>query len=336
MHKKNIFICLMFLGMALILAACAGGEGSPGPQGSEGPAGPAGPKGDTGATGEVSVADLTCTECHNDTPVLFATRLQWDESKHATGTAYGRGTSSSCAGCHSGEGFSARIAAGIAPNEVEEGVPNSSPTDCRTCHQIHTTYTGADFALESTDPVTLFVSGETFDMGLGNLCANCHQPRRAFPEAVDGQVEVNSTHWGPHLGVESAMLLGVGGAIVEGSPSAHYSLVSDGCPACHMGDARIHTMVPDTDFCTDCHTDLEDFDRNGVQTEVHALVEEVAELLKAKGLLDEEGHPVVGFYPEAEAAALWNFLVIEEDASGGVHNSAFAKALLEQAKAALE
>ena len=336
MNRKAVLILGLLLFAALLVASCAGTEGPAGPAGPPGLQGPAGPKGDLGAAGEVTTADLTCTECHNDTPVLFAARLQWDESRHATGTSYGRGTSSSCAGCHSGEGFSARIAAGIAPNEVEEGVPNSSPTDCRTCHQIHTTYTSADFALESTDPVALIASGETFDMGLGNLCANCHQPRSAFPEAVDGQVEVGSTHWGPHHGMESAMLLGVGGAIVEGSPGAHYSLVSDGCPACHMGDARDHSMEPSTSACTDCHTDLEDFDRNGVQTEVHALEEEVAELLKAKGLLDEEGHPVVGIYPEAEAAALWNFLVIEEDASGGVHNSAFAKALLEQAKAALE
>lgn len=133
------------------------------------------------------------------------------------------------------------------------------------------------------------------------------------------------------------MLLGVGGANLEGSPSAHYTLVSEGCSACHMGSERNHSMAPDVDRCTACHTDLEDFDNNGVQTEVRALEEEVAELLKVAGLFDEEGHPVVGLYPEAQAAALWNYIfVAESDASGGVHNSAYAKALLEAAKAALE
>lgn len=327
MHRKYLLIFAVLVVGVLVLAACAGQEGPEGPQGLEGPAGS---QGDPGAAGEVTISDLTCTECHNDTPLILSKRLQWDQSIHATGGNYVRGTSSSCAGCHSSEGFSARVAAGLNPDEVEEGVASPSPQNCRTCHQIHTTYTGADFALETTDPVVLFQSGETFDMGLGNLCANCHQPRRGFPEAVDGEVEVTSTHWGPHHGMESAFLLGVGGALVEGSPSAHYSLVTEGCPACHMGDERNHTMEPDVDRCQACHADLEDFDRNGVQTEIKEMFEEAKELLVAKGLLDEEGHPVVGTYPEAESAALWNFLVIEEDSSDGVHNSAFARALLEQ------
>ena len=327
MHRKILLIFAVLVLGVLILAACAGQEGPEGPQGLQGPAGS---QGDPGPAGEVTISDLTCTECHNDTPLILSKRLQWDQSTHATGGNYTRGTSSSCTGCHSSEGFTARVAAGLDPDEVEEGVASPSPQNCRTCHQIHTTYTGADFALETTDPVVLFQSGETFDMGLGNLCANCHQPRRGFPEAVDGEVEVTSTHWGPHHGMESAFLLGVGGALVEGSPSAHYSLVTEGCPACHMGDERNHTMEPDVDRCQACHADLEDFDRNGVQTEIEEMFEEAKELLVAKGLLDEEGHPVVGTYSEAESAALWNFLVIEEDSSDGVHNSAFARALLEQ------
>jgi len=326
--KRTLLYGLLTL-LALVLAACGGGE--------PGPAGPEGAQGPQGETGPVaSAADLTCTACHTEEPIITGKRLQWEESQHGSGEAYVRGTSSSCAGCHSGGGFSDRIAAGLDPDEVEAGDPNPTRQDCRTCHQIHTTYTGADFALETTDPVTLFVSGETFDMGLGNLCANCHQPRSAFPAAVDGQVEITSTHWGPHYGAEAPMLLGVGGAIVEGTPSAHYSMVSDGCVTCHMGDDRNHTWEPDVDNCTTCHTDLDSFDNKGVQTEVAALAAEVLELLEAEGIM-HDGHPVVGIYDEAKAAALWNYLfAVEEDTSGGVHNSTYALALLEQAKAAFE
>ncbi len=355
MKPKHLLIITLLLAVGLLVAGCAGADGaqgpagpagpkgdagSAGPAGPEGPAGPAGSagqQGDAGPAGEAMTADLSCSECHNDTTLITGEKAQWSESKHGTGGAYVRGTSASCAGCHSGGGFSERIAAGLHPNEVEAGDPNPTRQDCRACHQIHTTFTGADFALETTDPVVLFVSGETFDMGLGNLCANCHQPRRAFPEAVDGQVEVNSTHWGPHHGVETTMLLGVGGALVEGSPSAHAQMVPDGCVTCHMGDGRSHTYEPDVDNCAGCHADLEDFDKNGVQTEVEELAAEVGELLVAKGLLDEEGHPVVGFYPEAEAGALWNYLyVVNDDASGGVHNSAYTKAMLEAALEALQ
>ena len=43
-----------------------------------------------------------------------------------------------------------------------------------------------------------------------------------------------------------------------------------------------------------------------------------------------DGHPIVTSAPEGEARALWNWLYVShEDRSLGVHNSAYAKALLE-------
>lgn len=117
----------------------------------------------------------------------------WELSGHGTGEAFLRGASASCAGCHSGGGFSDRIAAGLNPEQVAVGDPNPTRQECRTCHQIHTTYTTDDFALETTAPVDLFAfEGTTFDGGEGNLCVQCHQPRRGIDEAVDGMVEVTS------------------------------------------------------------------------------------------------------------------------------------------------
>ncbi|MCJ7780782.1 MAG: hypothetical protein MUQ27_08140, partial [Acidimicrobiia bacterium] len=52
--------------------------------------------------------------------------------------------------------------------------------------------------------------------------------------------------------------------------------------------------------------------------------------LTAKGLLDAEGTMVVGIYPEAEAAALWDWIYVSlEDKSLGVHNPSYTKALLQ-------
>ncbi len=130
------------------------------------------------------------------------------------------------------------------------------------------------------------------------------------------------------------MLMGLGGAGVEGSPSAHALVVEDTCVTCHLGEDRTHTFEPDESTCESCHTDVEDFDINGVQTRVAELGAEVLELLEAKGMYDD--HPVVGVYPEAEAQAMWNYIfVIEEDTSMGVHNSKYAIALLEAALEAL-
>ncbi len=337
--RRTIFIGLLVL-LALVLAGCAGADGEAGETGPAGPAGPAGPKGDAGAAGaDGTIAELTCKECHDSTSLITGKQAAWSESMHGTGEAYGRGSSTSCVGCHSGGGFTTMIAAGLSPNEMEAGDPDPTRQDCRTCHQIHTSYTGDDWALATTDPVEIYAfEGVTFDGGEGNLCVNCHQPRRAIAEAVDGMIEVTSTHWGPHHGPQSTMLLGIGGAgDVKGSPSAHASMVEDTCVTCHLGEGANHTFEPDEAACQACHADLEDFDLNGTQTKVDELAAEVGELLVAKGLLDEEGHPVVGTYPEAEAAALWNYiLIVLEDGSSGVHNSSYTEALLEAAKAALE
>jgi hypothetical protein len=320
MSKKLV---VFFAGLVLLMLALVTYAGSADAGVSDGAASPAGPVVQAGA-------DLTCTVCHNDTTLITGKETAWSESVHGTGTAYLRGTSAGCAGCHSGGGFSAMVAAGLAPDGVEAGDPNPTRQDCRACHNIHTTYTADDWSLETTDPVNLYAyEGVTFDGGKGNLCANCHQPRRAM-EAVDGMVNVDSTHWGPHHGPQSAMLLGVAGAgEVESSPSPH-TMVADTCVTCHLYNDN-HSFEPNVAVCQQCHgADVADFDIEGVQTNVDELVAELGEALKAKGLLDEEGEPVVGEYPEAEAAALWNYILIAiEDKSHGVHNPDYAIALLQ-------
>jgi len=338
MNRKTLLIGLVVFA-GVVLAACAGPQGEPGPAG---PAGPPGPEGPAGEAAMMSASDLSCTECHNDSTLITGKKTAWSESVHGTGEAFVRGTSASCAGCHSGGGFSARIAAGLNPDEVAEGDPNPTRQDCRACHQIHTTYTKDDFALETTDPVDFFaVEGATYDGGDGNLCVNGHQPRRDFPAADEhGMITEISSHWGPHHGPQSVMLLGVAGAGVEGSPSAHYQMVEDTCVTCHMGENRSHTYEPEVATCQGCHSDAESFDIDGTQTEVQAMIDELGDLLVAEGVLSEnspDGHPTVTEAPENVALALWNWIyVAHEDKSLGVHNPAFTKALLQAGLDALK
>ena len=351
MLRKLLLLCLIAL-FLLVLASCAGpageqgppgpagpagpaGEqGPPGPSGEQGPPGPAGPAGPAGEVAEIAAADLSCTECHNDTTLLTGKHASWSLSLHGSGTAFLRGTSASCAGCHSGGAFSERVVAGLSPAEVESGDPNPTRQDCRACHQIHTTFTADDFALETTEPVNLYAAeGATYDGGEGNLCVNCHQPRRVFPEAENGVVTGITSHWGPHHGPQSAMLLGIGGAGVEGSPSAHYNMVEDTCVACHMGAGRSHTFEPNVAACQECHDDAENFDIDGVQTEVQAMLDDLGERLVALGVLSEtgpDGHPIVEEAPENVAIALYNWIyVAHEDGSLGVHNSDYTIDLLQ-------
>jgi nitrate reductase cytochrome c-type subunit len=281
-------------------------------------------------------SDLTCTECHNDTALISGKKAAWTTSIHGSGTAaeYAGGRDG-CTGCHSGASFSKMIAEGANPTTYSGTAADVTHQDCRTCHQIHTSYTSDDWALETTDPVAVYaIEGVTYDGGKGNLCANCHLPRTAFA-ATDGVVSVTSTHWGPHHGPQAAMLLGVAGAGMEGKPGSHYSMVEDTCVGCHVGESDNHTFVPNIANCQGCHADIESFDFSGLQTEVDGKLTELKDALEAKGMLAED-EPVVGDYPEADAAALWNYIYIaHEDKSLGVHNPAYTKALLEASLAAL-
>ncbi len=331
--RKIIFIVAVLVVAAFVLAACAGPAGSVGPAGPAGPVGPQGPAGVAPAA-----ADLTCTQCHNDTDLIPSKVDQWSLSLHGTGEAFqGEGYNKSCAGCHSGGGFSTMVAAGLTPDKVTDGDTHPSKQDCRACHQIHTTYTSADYALETVKPVAMFATSTTFDGGNGNLCANCHQARRLIPAAADGLVDVNA-RYGPHHGPQSDMLLGVGGAgSVTGTPSPHYSTVKDTCVACHMngsGPDANHTFTPEVGSCVACHADATDFNMNGAQTELDAKLETLKADLTTAGLLDSEGAIIAGKYPEAQAIALWNYIyIVVEDKSNGVHNMPYAEALTDAALA---
>lgn len=329
--KKMLILAGLLIVAAIVFTACAGPAG---PAGATGPTGPEGPAGPAGESAMVTATDLSCTQCHNDTSLITGKETAWAESLHGSGEAYLRGTNASCAGCHSGAAFSERIAAGLSPDKVENGDPNPTRQDCRACHQIHTTFTKDDFALETTAPVALFaVEGATYDGGEGNLCVNCHQPRRVFPVAENGVITGITSHWGPHHGPQSSMLLGVAGAGVEGKPSAHYQKVENTCVTCHMGDNKNHTFTPEIATCQECHTDAENFDINGVQTEIQAMLDELGAKLVDAGVLSDtgpDGHPTVTEAPENVGIALYNWIyVAHEDKSLGVHNPAYAKALLQ-------
>jgi hypothetical protein len=310
---------LFFVSLLIPLLAMIGCTGDTGPAGPEGPL--------------PDASQLSCADCHNGTNLITGKAAQWDMSGHGVGESYERGTSASCAGCHSGNAAAIRMDAGQTPDEVTEGDPDPTRQDCRACHMIHETYTLSDFDVRGTAAVPLYaVPGATFNGGLGNLCANCHQPRRDDPVAVNGMITGISTHWGPHHGPQSAMLLGVAGAgNVADMPSPHLG-VPNTCVQCHMGSGRDHTFDANTANCQICHDGLDTFDYHSVQTDVQALLDQLGDLLVTAQVLSEnsaDGHPTVTEAPENVGIALWNWLYIaHEDKSIGVHNSNYTKALL--------
>ena len=126
----------------------------------------------------------------------------------------------SCAPCHTHQGFLERIATGATSTASD--ILDPAPINCRTCHQIHTTFTGADYALTVSGPNDI-IFNEGFgpvDFGeIGNLCSQCHQGRTLSPFPVPGgdQVTITSSRYGYHHGPQAQIVGGFGAFAVNGN-----------------------------------------------------------------------------------------------------------------------
>lgn len=324
MRKVFVLVgAILLFAMAVALSGC------------EGPTGPRGEAGDSGVE--------QCFTCHAENTGLLAIEGQYENSVHAIGGNFER-SGSSCAGCHTHEGFLERLATGSASD-----ISNPAAIHCFTCHAPHTS---GNFNLRTQAPVTFMQGGGVFDMGHGNLCAQCHQARPLSPQvkAAPDSTNITSTRWGPHHGPQSNLLAGSGGyefADYDYEDSPHTIAATNGCPSCHMAtpygaQAGGHTMRMGYIYhdeeeenlagCNveDCHYGaLKSFNYAGGQAEIELLLEDLHDALFTRGLIDDEGMVVPGKRTEAEAGAIYNFYFLEEDRSLGVHNTKYARALLE-------
>ncbi len=336
--KFKSFFKLLALGFSFvfILASCT----------KEGPMGPAGADGADGSDGTDGVdGNVTCLVCHSGTN-MEQKSAEFVMSEHSVGAIavdYAGGRAS-CAMCHSHEGFVQYATLGSVAGDIT----NPSAWECSTCHGLHKTFESTDYALRLSDPINpIFDETVSMDLnGNSNLCANCHQSRRAEPayglEEPTDSFKITSTHYGPHHGAQANVVYGAGFAEIEGSvsyPTAGGSihLAQASCTGCHMADFTDgeggHSYIPSVAACNDCHgADLDDYNYGGVQTEVEELLVELRDQLIGLGVVagdETDGyHPVVGTYPTVQVQAFFNWVGLEEDRSMGVHNPKYVKALL--------
>jgi hypothetical protein len=289
---------------------------------------------------EVTQQAQTCFQCHSDTnTVIVAATQQWEHSLHASGGTLNE-NDSSCKGCHTSEGFIARIS-GVTPPDVIE---DPTAIHCFTCHAPHT---NGDFGLRVKAPVTL-VNNVTYDLGEGNLCATCHQARRNVNTYVTATTTLSS-RWGPHHSPQGDMLIGTNGyeyAGVTYEITNHRSAVQDGCIACHMKTTSRYVVgghsvnmaydlggeeVLNTDACTTCHGAITDFgDVGHVEATVDSLIADLSARLDAAGLTTA-GVPKAVTTSRDSAGAVWNMLLASEDRSHGMHNAKYIIGLLTSA-----
>jgi len=287
-----------------------------------------------------------CFTCHSDQDgALIAAELQWQNSLHASGLNTDR-NNASCSACHTHEGFLDQ-AAGVSPGSY----PNAAVIHCFTCHAPHTR---SDFSLRLDSPATL-ANGVATNLGGGNnLCAQCHQARRNVNTYVSGQVRLND-RWGPHYSVQADMLLGTNGYEYAdydyGDMVFHRTTAEGRCLGCHY-DHTQNFVVGGHSFnmratlagleilnlggCNECHEpELSDFAYHDVPATVENLQATLGGLLETAGLL-HDGHPTSVTTSADSAGAVWNYLLVHEDRSHGVHNSQYAISLLESSIAFLQ
>ncbi len=271
--------------------------------------------------------DVGCGECHQAAHHPFVE--EWLESAHSGShlSAGGRVASDpNCAHCHVTQSFIRYV----ETDGVERvTTSNPLPITCVACHNPHGNGNKAQLREIEGQPI---------------VCGECHTSEGAI---------IGDTPHHPQRDV----LLGDTGhffpGVINPGPATHGSIENnpDLCAGCHVvttpfmreGDLEIpaqvgHTFKPipvtneatgerNFDNCADCHQDagttLELF-----EDQAHELFEELETALDAVPESQRE--------TEAYLGALFNFELLEADASEGVHNPRLTIVLLRSSIEALE
>ncbi len=307
----------------------------------------------------VTLAAENCAWCHDGGHHVFPS--QWRISKHAT-FEHGM-TRAACAQCHNGAGFVEYIESGKQP--IAQDLAKVVPITCAVCHDPHSAEN--PHQLRTMD-VTLS-DGETVEGGgNGTICMNCHKAREDAVEYTNDYLNNLSTHYGPHHGPQ-ADILSAKNAVTFGQnipSSPHLAATGDACVTCHMypgtldpyGDIILvgshtfsmsHDSVDNVQACSPCHGDIgnsfsdkkyyvngnADLDgdgvANGLQIEVQGLMNQLKSMLPQDG----NGNVVVNdsSVTLTQAQAAYDYLMVAEDRSYGIHNPAFVYGIL---KASIE
>lgn len=243
-----------------------------------------------------------------------------------------------------------------------------APIACATCHDPHQA-TDPEKGANGLASKQLRIEGNvtapqgfTVDAGVSAVCVKCHADKRDLQYRVDFLAGKKTR--GPHSDTQSDVFYGQGvitfNQTIANSP--HTTVATDGCAECHMystighggNAAGGHTWSMSMQNGTEniiacaqsgCHTKgsittfdrkaSADFDGNGkiegVQTEVDGLLTKLADKLPK----DKTGQVMSSGFNATntnllQREALWNYWVIKNDGSRGVHNTQFTVQVLQE------
>jgi hypothetical protein len=275
----------------------------------------------------------------------------WSESTHAVPVTFAA-QEAPCTGCHDGRGFAMGVTDPKSFDASSPFGPYVVATDCRACH------TGKGAELLKSGEVTTPVNTTPIKAGAGALCIGCHRERAIPPSSAPTPAEA------PHPSVQAPVLLAYGGirqpGVNYGSTTKHTE-VKNLCVGCHMTDnaegVASHTFMPGepSKICGECHQGVTDFNRKaaadydgngqvqGIQDEVTGLLGKLnaatakamgaATLMQSQGQIvfkGSSGTTVTAPIPNKVWQAAYNWALITNDKSLGVHNPQFTVTLLQQ------
>ncbi|MEW6051050.1 MAG: hypothetical protein AB1644_08335 [Candidatus Zixiibacteriota bacterium] len=306
--------------------------------------------------------------CHNDSDgALQQAEGEWQNSIHASGNNIdytNRGGGSDCTKCHDHQGFLDFLATGT----VSAPYSKVSAIGCFTCHAPHSTFTlelrtVAPYTMPAGN---VFDHGNG---NLCVNCHHVRDKASTIVAATDSftiDTRWGPHHGAQGEMVSGTGGYLFAGYTYDSDP--HASVVREACAGCHMGNVQTHdgydvgghsfnmraledstiTMVK---YCSSdsigCHVtkwtnfdmleDSVDYDGDGelegCQSETHGMLDSLEALLISRGLLTlQQGSYLPAKQKKVlkdEAGAVYNFLLIEEDRSFGVHNFAYMAGLLQ-------
>lgn len=305
-----------------------------------------------------------CAYCHDEPPRHIKT-AQWRMSAHSRESdraftyPIGEGRES-CVRCHSGKAFI------DAAEGIEEVSTDFGTVGCPVCHDPHSAEN--EHQLRVFDTVTLPDGTEVTDAGPSATCMSCHNGRRG-PEEVENEepswphysnaaemiVGVAGYTYGEDIGNSPHVTLGVGcvdchmaqtpGIDDMGTPDD----TEDDYPLPGHNEIGEHTFAmtsPDgvelVGACSECHGEIESFNLEakgdydgdgsieGVQDEVQGLLDVLLEAIQEDGATWLGQHPYwENVTTDAQKGAIFNYMVVANEGSLGIHNTARAVQLLQ-------
>ncbi|MEZ4387075.1 MAG: ammonia-forming cytochrome c nitrite reductase subunit c552 [Candidatus Krumholzibacteriia bacterium] len=271
---------------------------------------------------------------------------------------------SSCAGCHTSEGF---IAANDPAMATYDFGGEYNFIGCVTCHDPHAGLEdgGNIHQLRSLADQSVIYIAPAFDVddpptmtgkGTGQLCAQCHHARRDNAN-VAGQIANGSGHMGPHGSPQMDTYIGAGCYEIPGYDygnvdargGTHYtsSLLADGCVDCHMvretvlhgetSEFAFHNFrVEVSERCTPCHGESDETLVTDYQATIIAKLDALAQRFGFADLAAFEDE-TTGWDSTAEGVEPWQresayaIYWVVNDGSYGVHNPNYIEAVLDNA-----